>query len=79
MARHETLEDLAAQIGMAIVRERRRAGKSQEDLAYEAEMSVRHLRELELGRANPTIGTLYRVASTLGVPFRALVTRWDRV
>jgi transcriptional regulator with XRE-family HTH domain len=72
MARQEMLEDFAHLIGRSILRERRRAGKSQEDLAYESQMSVRHLRELEQGRANPTIETLCRLAATLGVSVNAL-------
>jgi transcriptional regulator with XRE-family HTH domain len=72
MARQETPKDFAYLIGRAIVRERRRSGKSQEDLAYEAQMSVRHLREIEQGRANPTIGTLHRLARKLGVSIHTL-------
>jgi|HubBroStandDraft_5_1064220.scaffolds.fasta_scaffold18599_3 transcriptional regulator with XRE-family HTH domain len=72
MARQQMLEDFVSLIGRAILRERRRAGKSQEDLAYEAQMSVRHLRELEQGRANPTVETLCRLAETLGVPVNVL-------
>ena len=75
MARQETLQAFLALIGAAIVREREVAEKSQEDLAYEAGMSVRHLRELERGRANPTISTLWRVAENLGVDVRSLLVK----
>lgn len=42
--------------------------RSQEDLAFEAEMSVSHLSKLERGVTSPTIKTLSRIANALEVP-----------
>ena len=47
---------------------RTRLERSQEDLAYEAEMSVSHLSKIERGVTSPTVKTLSRIANALEVP-----------
>lgn len=50
------------------------AGKSVEDLAYEARLSRQHINNLESGKTpNPTIGTLVKVAKALDVPLDDLI------
>lgn len=42
--------------------------RSQEDVAFDAELSVSHLSKLERGITSPTIKTLSRIANALDVP-----------
>lgn len=61
-------EDYAQQVGAAIQRLRKAKALTQEDVAYEAEVSIRHYQQLESGRMNPTLRTLFRVAHVLKMP-----------
>jgi transcriptional regulator with XRE-family HTH domain len=48
------------------VRERRMSLRlTQEDVAWEADLSIRQYQSLEAGRGNPTYKTLYSVAAVL--------------
>jgi transcriptional regulator with XRE-family HTH domain len=42
-------------------------GRSQEDLALDAEIDRVYMSRLERGRANPSVGLLEQIASALGV------------
>lgn len=44
---------------------------TQEQLAYEAELSVSHLSKIERGVTSPTVRTLARIAGALKVPIEA--------
>lgn len=58
----------------AAIRMRRQAAKmTQEDLAYEADITARHLHEIEKARTNPTLRTLFKIASALGVKVSAVI------
>lgn len=49
-------------------------GLTQEEVAHEAGLSVRHYQMLEAGRdVNPGLKTLFRVAGTLGTSVTALL------
>jgi transcriptional regulator with XRE-family HTH domain len=63
-----TFEKYALQVGAAIRRLRRDRNLTQEDVASEADVSIRHYQQLESGRMNPPLRTLFRVARVLGVP-----------
>ena len=52
---------------------RRERGWSQEQLAERAAMQRSYLGDLELGRRNPSVRTLVKVANALGVPVAALL------
>ncbi len=65
--------DLAADLGRAIRRQREDLDLSQEHIAHEAGLSVRHYAKVEQGKANATIGTLLSIARILGLEFDALV------
>lgn len=55
-------------IGRNIISVRRKKGVTQEELALSSSMSVSHLRSIEHGRANPSVGLLSRIADSLEVP-----------
>jgi len=55
------------------VRVRLAAGQSQEELAGEAGIGMRHLGRIERGEISPTIDTLAKVAAVLGVHPSALL------
>jgi transcriptional regulator with XRE-family HTH domain len=65
-ARHEP----ARPFGPLISKWRRARGKSQLDLALDAEVSARHLSFLETGRANPSRQMVLNLAAVLDVPHR---------
>jgi transcriptional regulator with XRE-family HTH domain len=60
---------LARAVALAIVRYRGDHGLSQRDLAQRLEMKQPQVARLELGEVNPSIETLMRVASRLGIEF----------
>ncbi|HEV7623526.1 MAG TPA: XRE family transcriptional regulator [Amnibacterium sp.] len=64
---------LASVIGARIRRERRARGWSLDRLAELADVSRRLVVNVEQGAANPSIGTLLRLADALGVGLPALV------
>lgn len=65
----------SVEIGRNIVDLRQREGLSQEQLALQSDISVSYLREIEHGRANPSIDMLETIAKTLGVQFPLLIIR----
>lgn len=60
----------ARPFGPLISKWRRARGKSQLDLALDAEVSARHLSFLETGRANPSRQMVLNLAAVLDVPHR---------
>jgi transcriptional regulator with XRE-family HTH domain len=52
---------------------RRAKGWTQEEFAERAAMQRSYLADLELGRRNPSVRTLVKVANAFGVPVRALL------
>ena len=64
---------LAIDLGKAIRRERESLGFSQEHIAHDAGLSVRHYAKVERGKANATISTLLSIAGVLGLGFDELV------
>lgn len=63
----------------AAIRSRRQAAKmTQEDLAHEADITARHLHEIEKARTNPTLRSLFNIASALGVKLGAVIEDAER-
>lgn len=62
------------EIGRNIVFMRGKIGVTQEWLSLETEIAGSYLREIEHGRANPTIDVLGRIAQALQIPLDLLVT-----
>jgi HTH-type transcriptional regulator / antitoxin HipB len=56
----------AAAVGSSIRAARERIGLSQTALADRLDVTPAYLNKLEAGRANPTVGSLARVATALG-------------
>ena len=59
-------------IAAAIRRERVKAGLSLSALAEQAELAKSTLSQLEAGKGNPSVETLWAIANALGVPFSFL-------
>lgn len=59
-------------VGANIKRLRRDRGMSQEALAHDADLAMRHLGRIERGEGNPTVAILGRIAAVLGVHPRDL-------
>jgi transcriptional regulator with XRE-family HTH domain len=65
--------DMRKLVGRNAARLRKEAGLTQEQLAERSGLSQQYLSGLESGRRNPTIVTLYELASALGVSHVELV------
>lgn len=52
---------------------RKTAGMTQEQLAREADMSLGYVARLEIGRHDPKLSTLKKLARALGVPVTELL------
>lgn len=65
--------EIADQIGRTIRRLREEAGRSLTDLAAEAGLSKTTLHGIEQGEANPTLSTLWSLATALEVPLGRLL------
>ncbi len=61
------------QIGLNVRRLRIARDLSQEALAFEADIALNYLSEIERGKRNPTILIIDRLAKALGVPIVLLV------
>ena len=59
--------DMRALVGQNFVRLRKRFGLSQKQCAERSRFSQQYLSDLEHGRRNPTIVTVYALAQLLGV------------
>ena len=60
--------ELACQLGQSLRRERRRAGLSQEVLAFQAGLHRTAVGQLERGKRVARVDTLIRLAGAMGVP-----------
>jgi transcriptional regulator with XRE-family HTH domain len=60
--------DPQAAIGRAVRKRREEVGLSQTDLGLEAGLKQSWVSHIELGRGNPSYGTLDRIARALGWP-----------
>lgn len=66
-------EQLVGAVATAVRDLRERAGLSLSELASSAGVAKSTLSQLEAGKANPSIETLWAIAKALGVPFGRLV------
>jgi transcriptional regulator with XRE-family HTH domain len=66
--------DLPHILGRNVRRERLRLGKSQEELALDADMKRSYVSDLERGTRNPSIKAIARLAAALGVEPAVLLT-----
>lgn len=73
-----SFSELGRQVGRTIRSRREAKGLSQEDVAHEADLSVRHYYQIETGVANPTLKSLYQIAKALDVSVRDLLGEAER-
>lgn len=59
--------DMRALVGRNVKRLREKLGLTQEELAEKSGFSQQYLSDLERGRRNPTIVSVYELAQALGV------------
>ena len=64
--------DVLWQLGRRIAFLRKEKGLSQVDLADDADMAKSYLSELELGKRNPSVLVLSRIAAALGTTLEEL-------
>jgi rhodanese-related sulfurtransferase/transcriptional regulator with XRE-family HTH domain len=69
---------LDALVAVNLRQHRTAQGWSLDDLAREAGVSRTLLGQIELGRAAPSIGVVWKIAQTLSVPFSALISTEPR-
>lgn len=69
--------DMRELVGRNFARLRHEKGLTQEQVAELSGLSQQYLSDLERGRRNPTIITLYELAQALGVSHVALVEPTD--
>ncbi|OAT82922.1 helix-turn-helix domain-containing protein [Desulfotomaculum copahuensis] len=67
------MEELNRKIGRKLRRLRTARGYSLERLAELTGVSKPMLGQVERGESNPTVGTLWKIASGMGVPFSAFI------
>lgn len=62
-------------LGDELRKARLAAGMTQEELAFEADVSRNYVSLLELGEKSPTVQTLLRICKALGVRASRLIAR----
>jgi transcriptional regulator with XRE-family HTH domain len=78
LLREDGPDELTAEIGRNLRRQRLRRGLSLERLAQLSGVSRSMLGQIELSQSTPTIKTLWRIAGALKVPFAALINEGPR-
>ena len=66
------MDNLSLYLGSRIKVIRKSRGLSQEKLAEKVLIDSKFLSQLELGKRNPSLGTVQKIAQGLGVPVREL-------
>ncbi len=72
------MSDEAVQLGQKIRIIREALGTTQEKLAENAEISLKHLGEIERGRGNPTLSTMVALSKALNVSLSDLTDLGDK-
>lgn len=65
--------DMRKLVGRNVRRLRQQAGMTQEELSAKSGFGQQYISDLELGRRNPTILSLYEIAQALGATPTALI------
>lgn len=71
-------EHLVSAFAATLVRQRERAGLTQEDLAERADVSVRFVSFLETGRRQPSLSALQALSLGLGIRMQELIAEVER-
>ena len=69
--------DVRIRVGLNVQQARRYRGLSQEELAHQARVHQTYLSGVELGKRNPSVLVLARIAAALGVDFAELTKPTD--
>ena len=69
---------MAAVLGEAIRKARRKAGLTQEELAFRASVSRNYVSLLELDEKSPTVDTLLRIAHAMNAKASTLIEHVER-
>src|SRR5512135_2957992 len=69
------MNDIYRQVGQRIQQARRAKSWTQEDLAHHAGLDFSYVNQLENGKRNPSLATLYKVATALGVSLKRPYSR----
>jgi len=64
--------------GEVLKKARERSGMTQEKLAFEADLDRTYISRLENDKMSPTLDTLLRIGSALGVPASTLVAQVEK-
>ncbi|MDG4889702.1 helix-turn-helix transcriptional regulator [Mesorhizobium sp. WSM4887] len=70
--------DMRALVGENFARLRREKGLTQEEVEARSGFSQQYLSDLERGKRNPTVITVYELAKALGVSYLDLLTPLER-
>lgn len=65
-------------VGQELKKARESAGKSQEQLAFDAGIDRSYLSQLENNHKSPTLDTLFRLCDALGIRASELISRVER-
>ena len=71
--------DVRVRVGLNIQKARRKRSVSQEELAHGAKIHQTYLSGVELGKRNPSIAVLQRIAEALGLDIADLVKKPGRL
>jgi transcriptional regulator with XRE-family HTH domain len=71
------LDDFFRHLGLSILKRRRELGMSQGDLAKAAGIHRTYVSDVENGKRNFSIGTLYSIAHSLKIPVQKLIDLGD--
>ena len=74
-----SLRERDVAFGKALRRFRLRQVLTQEQLAWAVEMSRVYLSNIERGRKEPCLGTIFKLASALGIPAAELIAETERL
>lgn len=69
------MSDWRAIVGTNVRKHRQRAGLTQEQLAFSAEIDLTYVGGIERGKRNPSVIVLARIADALAVEPATLLTR----
>lgn len=67
-----SIEQIYKEIGKRIIKARTAKGMSQENLATESGIDRSHMGFIEQGRRKPTLSTLHKISSSLGISLEQL-------
>ena len=68
------MREIATALGLRIRELRNERYMSQEELAFKAGISAAHLGQIERALKNPTVDTVAKIATAMGVPITTLFT-----